>query len=371
MSFSEKVKLETVPRLPDARHCQIAEFAGIFSGCGSYSLGKRPYLLIRTENLTVAKKSYTLFRATFGVQPHIRLRRLSKNSLPKICFPILGRFLPSEGGDVGTSATEDDKNLAKAGSEGSVSEVFGQSPGGRTERLLAVTDREKVNTILKSLKILSDTVAHTGQANVAAENAHTAVSDRLIASECCKRAYLRGAFLVSGSVTNPEKNYHLEIVSHTAAHCQQLIDAASYFGIEAKLAERKKYYVFYIKDGSMISDFLNIIGAHKALMDFENVRILKDVRNTVNRRVNCETANISKTVHAASRHVEDIRYIEAHGGLSMLPEKLENMARLRLEYPDISLSELGEMFDEPITKSGVNHRLRKISEYADSLRGKV
>lgn len=142
------------------------------------------------------------------------------------------------------------------------------------------------------------------------------------------------------------------------------------FSMDAKIVLRKKYFVLYIKEGTQIVDFLNVIEAHIALMDFENVRILKEVRNSVNRQVNCETANINKTVTAAAKQIEDIQYLQEHMGFSQLADGLKEIAELRLEYPDSSLVELGKMLSKPIGKSGVNHRLRKISEFAEQLREK-
>ena len=138
---------------------------------------------------------------------------------------------------------------------------------------------------------------------------------------------------------------------------------------ETKIIFRKKYYVVYLKEGACIVDLLNVCEAPVSLMKLENLRILKEMRNSVNRRVNCETANIAKTVNAASRQMEDIEYLEVHYGFQNLPESLQQMAEIRLEHPDMSLKELGECFDPPIGKSGVNHRLRKLSELADKLRG--
>ena len=190
----------------------------------------------------------------------------------------------------------------------------------------------------------------------------------LVERNCCKRAYIRGAFLAAGSLTNPEKGYHFEIVCEAESQAQLVMNIISDFGLEPKLIQRKKYYVVYIKDGSMIVDVLNVMGAHVSLMDMENVRILKDMRNAVNRRVNCETANINKTVSAAVKQIEDIRYIEQVKGLKYLPDNLRDIARLRLEEPELPLKELGEKLNPPLGKSGVNHRLRKISEIANELR---
>ncbi|MGN0436276.1 MAG: DNA-binding protein WhiA [Wujia sp.] len=195
------------------------------------------------------------------------------------------------------------------------------------------------------------------------------IADRiLIERSCCKQAYLRGAFLASGSMTNPEKAYHFEIVCNDAPHAELIAYIMSDFGLEPGTVRRKKYYVVYLKDGSMIVDILNVMGAHKSLMGMENVRILKDMRNSVNRRVNCETANINKTVSAAVKQIEDIRFIEQTKGLKYLPDNLRILAELRLEEPEMPLKELGERLVPPLGKSGVNHRLRKISEIAGELR---
>ena len=196
----------------------------------------------------------------------------------------------------------------------------------------------------------------------------TTIERLLISKNCCKQAFIRGAFIAGGSVTNPEKSYHFEIVCDTEDMAKLLIDIIKDFDIEAKLIERKKSYVVYIKDGSMIVDLLNVMGAHMSLMDMENVRILKDVRNRVNRKVNCETANLNKTVNAAVKQIEDIRFIEETKGLKYLPEGLRAVARLRMEEPELSLFDLGQMLSPPLGKSGVNHRLRKISEIAGELR---
>ena len=190
----------------------------------------------------------------------------------------------------------------------------------------------------------------------------------LISKNCCKQAYIRGAFIAGGSVTNPEKGYHLEIVCDTEEKAGLLIDVIKDFDVDAKLTERKHSFVVYIKDGSMIVDLLNVMGAHVSLMDMENVRILKDVRNRVNRKVNCETANLNKTVNAAVKQIDDIKFIESKKGLKYLPDNLRVIAEIRLEEPELSLVDLGKMLDPPLGKSGVNHRLRKISEIAGELR---
>lgn len=190
----------------------------------------------------------------------------------------------------------------------------------------------------------------------------------LLRQNCCRRAFLRGAYLSVGSMSDPAKGYHLEFDCDDQRKAASLQEVLSSFGIESKMIQRKKYYVVYLKEGSAIADLLNICEAPIALMDFENQRILREIGNSINRRVNCEAANIVKTVNAASRQVEDIQFLQEKLGLQNLPENLREMAQIRLEYPDLSLKELGELFAVPIGKSGVNHRLRKLSELADKLR---
>ncbi|MBR6628252.1 MAG: DNA-binding protein WhiA [Lachnospiraceae bacterium] len=194
------------------------------------------------------------------------------------------------------------------------------------------------------------------------------VSPILLKSSCCKRAFLRGAFLSVGSISDPQKQYHLEFVCPDEPKARQLQEVIQTFDIEAKIVQRKKYFVVYLKEGSGIVDLLNVCEAHVALMELENLRILKEMRNSINRRVNCEAANITKTVNAATRQIEDIIYIRDKYGFENLPESLRQMAEVRLEYPDAPLKELGSYLEPPVGKSGVNHRLRKLSELAENIR---
>ena len=192
----------------------------------------------------------------------------------------------------------------------------------------------------------------------------------LIKNSCCKRAYLRGCYMAVGSMSDPYKSYHLELVCGLQAQAEQLLKILHDFSLDAKMIVRKKYHVVYMKEGENIADFLNITEAHKALMEFENTRIYKGMRNMVNRKVNCEAANITKTVNAATRQVEDIRLIREKMGLEGLPEPLRQMAYVRLENPQASLGELGKLLDPPVGKSGVNHRLRNLGELAKELKVK-
>lgn len=194
------------------------------------------------------------------------------------------------------------------------------------------------------------------------------VNSLLIRHSCCARAWLRGVFLSAGSMSDPQKSYHLEFVCDENAQAVQLREVLSEFQIEARIIGRKKYQVVYLKEGAGIVDLLNVMGAHVSLMELENMRILKEMRNSINRRVNCETANISKTVTAAGRQIEDILLIRDRYGFENLPDNLRQMAEVRLEYPDAALKELGGYLEPVVGKSGVNHRLRRLSEIADRIR---
>ncbi len=313
MSFSSRVKEEIARQQSSARHCCIAEFAAIFHLCGKIRQEADGilFLEIYTENLTVAEKSYTLLRNTFKVQVDVMVRNHNVR-LSSIRYSLF------------------------------------------------VREKKAVILILKAIKMLDEAGNLWG--------GFQQVHQRLVQNTCCKRAYLRGSFLVAGSITNPEKAYHLEIAVQSRQYARQLQMLSASFGVAGKIVERKKYYVLYMKEGSQIVDFLNVMEAHVALMELENVRILKELRNSVNRQVNCETANINKTVTAAARQIEDIRYLQCHLGFSQLADGLREIAELRMEYPDGSLQELGQMLSPPISKSGVNHRLRKISRIADQMR---
>ena len=190
-----------------------------------------------------------------------------------------------------------------------------------------------------------------------------AVKNALVQAVCCKRA-----FIAAGSMSNPSKSYHFEIVCNRLEEAEYLKSMMNAFDLDAKIIERKKTYVVYLKEGAQIVDVLNVMEAHVALLEFENIRIMKEMRNSVNRKVNCETANINKTVSAAVRQMEDIKYIRDTVGFDRLPEGLKDVALTRLAYPDASLKELGGLLETPVGKSGVNHRLRKLSEIAVKLR---
>lgn len=223
--------------------------------------------------------------------------------------------------------------------------------------ILSITDREDVETILKGTKMDFQYILQYEKC----------VAPILLKNSCCKRFFLKIVYLLIGSMSDPEKGYHLEFVCTNERQAQQVRDVLGHFEIESKIIQRKKYWIVYLKEGSGIVELLNVMGAHVSLMNLENLRILKDVRNTVNRRVNCETANISKTITASSKQITDIQKLIDYKELERLPQNLQEMARVRLEYPDITLQELGEFLNPKVGKSGVNHRLRKLSERADLL----
>ncbi len=313
MSFSSKVKSELLHHFGEARHCNIAEIAAIINCCGDISQNNGNFCIkIHTENVSVARKYFTLLKNTFNIECEMLVKR--NNALKK------NRVYIFELDD----------------------------------------DGDKAKKVLMSTGILR---AKDGEYNV-----YHDISPVVLSSTCCKRAFIRGAFLSSGSISDPEKNYHAEFVCDYEVFSEQLKDIINSFGLDSKVIKRKEQYVVYIKEGEQITDLLNVMEAHVSLMDMENVRILKDMRNNVNRKVNCETANLKKTIAASVKHVEDIVFIKDNYGLEYLPKNLEEMARARLEYPEASLKELGEMMDPKVGKSGVNHRLRKISIIAEGLR---
>lgn len=315
MSFSSKVKDELSKQISPARHCQIAEIAAIISLCGKIIIDEddRYCIKIHTENLAVARKYFTLLKKTFNINTDVSIRNhayLKKNGT---YFVVVRQDL-------------------------------------------------QARRILKTCKLLDD----RGEV---AENLNV-VKNLVIQNPCCRRAFIRGAFLAAGSISDPEKFYHAEIVSFSREKAEQLRNIIHTFGMDAKIVLRKKYYVVYLKEGNQIVDLLNVMEAPVALMELENIRIVKEMRGSINRQVNCETANINKTVSAAVKQIEDIIYLKDTIGFDGLPENLLEAAVVRLEQPEATLKELGEALSPPVGKSGVNHRLRKLSILAAEHREK-
>lgn len=257
---------------------------------------------------------------------------------------------------------------------------FGCDAGGNDKKIKLISENPSVgrkyftllektfiingaaDKVLQAVKVLDE----HGQIHPLSEE----VDPLLLKNSCCRRAFLRGAFLCLGSMSDPHKGYHLEFVCEYEPWARQIKHMAAGFDIETRIIRRKKYYVVYLKEGAGIVDLLNVIGAHRALMQFESLRVEKEVRNSINRQVNCEAANITKTVNAASRQIEDIEYLKKYYGLSNLPDGLRETAQVRLEHPESSLTELGGYLNPPVGKSGVNHRLRKLGEIAEKIKGK-
>lgn len=311
MSFSKDVKDELSIQMNDSRHCRLAELAAILSFGGQVIRpGNQIFLKFQTESPVVARKYFTLIKKTFNISIEISVKH--------------------------NQHLNDNKGYT-----------------------LLIRDTDLAVQILQALKLPYEN-SRDGKIGIAGQ--------LVVQNTCCKRAFIRGAFLVAGSMSNPKKAYHLEIVTEDSLKAMQLQSIIQAFSIDAKIVPRKKNFVVYIKEGSQIVDLLNVMEAHVALMDLENVRILKEMRNQVNRQVNCEAANISKTVAAASKQIDDIIFIRDNIGYGDLAEGLEDIARLRIMHPEASLKELGMMLSPPIGKSGVNHRLRKLSMIAEDYR---
>lgn len=223
--------------------------------------------------------------------------------------------------------------------------------------------------IIKDYNLIDCMISNLGIKNSNDFSLNSPINADITARNCCKRAYIRMAFVCCGSVNDPSKHYHLEFADNDYDHSQNLIELISEFGINMKIVERKNHYVIYCKEAEQIVDLLNVMSAYKALLEFENLRVVKEVRNNVNRIVNCETANINKIVNTSVRQIEDIQCIIDKKGINYLSENLRAVAETRIKYPDVSLKELGEYLTPPLGKSGVNHRLKKIHEIAESLKG--
>lgn len=310
MSFSLEVKMELSHIEESAECCRRAELAGILrAGLNLRHTPDGPRLLLATENAPLSRRLFTLIKEIYRFEPKISMlktRRFKAHAVYRLDFSGL------------------------------------MEEGGRK--------------VLDGIGLLAD------QASGEMVYHHFKTRNR-----CCKRAYLRGCFLANGSISDPDKSYHLEVAFRNKVQADEFMNYLKEFGLEPRFIMRKNHFLVYLKEGQEIVDFLNVIGAHNALMNLENIRIMKEMRNQVNRIVNCETANLSKTVDASFRQTESIRYIKEHSGLENLPKPLYQIALLRLENPDVSLTELGKMLNPPLSKSGVNHRLRKIEKIAESL----
>lgn len=306
MSFASDVKKELTTLEVHIEHAK-AELAALIRMNGAVTLVNRQFILnVQTENAAIARRIYTLLKDHYHVNSELLVRRKMK--------------------------------LKK-------------------NNVYIVRLKQETQSILEDLEIMDGLMFNTR------------VSSTIMGNEQKMRSYLRGAFLAGGSVNNPETSrYHLEIYSMYEEQCQDLCDMLIYYGLNGRVTERRNGYITYLKGAEEIADFLVLVGATNAMLKFEDVRIVRDLRNSVNRLMNCENANMNKTADAAKKQIENIQLIENKVGLDSLPEKLREVAEVRLENPEISLKELGEILPSgPITKSGINHRIRKINEFAEQL----
>ncbi|MET3557337.1 DNA-binding protein WhiA [Streptococcus rupicaprae] len=303
MSFTVKVKEELISL---STH-EAFELAAIIKLSGSLGLGQDGLTLsITTENAKVARHVYELILKHYAIKAEIR---------------------------------------------------YHQKTNLRKNRVYQVFLEEGVQTVLNEL--------HLADSFFGLE---TGIDQRILGQEEASRAYLRGAFLASGSVKDPEKGrYQLEISSIYTDHAQDLAQLMQGFLLDAKVIERKKGSVTYLQRAEDIMDFFIVIGAMAARDSFEEVKILRETRNDLNRANNVETANIARTVTASVRTINNIIKLDGQLGLDNLPADLREVAILRMEHPDYSIQELADSLTVPITKSGVNHRLRKLNKLADDL----
>lgn len=314
MSFSSDVKAEIIQDIPSARHCRTASLAALLCCIGRFDRDSEGEyrLFLDTDNMDVVRKCFTLIRKTINIST------------------------------VSWFVTDRD----------------GYEPRGWIQTELP---SDTVKELAQKIRVID-------KAGELREDRDQRVDPGLIDRSCCKRNYLKDLFLCCGSVSNPRKEYHLEWSCSSRKQALQLQGVLLSLGKESKAVLRKRFHVVYFKDSADIVDLLNLMGASVSMMEMENQRILKELRNSVNRRVNCETANIGKTVSASRKQIQDIRFLEESGILRTLPESLRKMAELRMQYPDTPLRELGELAVPPVGKSGVNHRLRRLSEIAGKYR---
>ncbi len=311
MSFSSDVKKELTTQKPGKKCCQLAQITGFLRFAGSITLGLSGMgVKVSTENPAVARDFAQQVKDYFGTK---------------------------------TSLSVEEAPLSR----------------GRSYEL-SITPDMNADAVLRETGILS---VKEGSNYIT-----DGLSGDITRKRCCKKAALRGAFLASGTISSPaSKGYHMDISCGSPALAEDIRKLMASFGLRAKVTERKGKFVVYLKDGEQIADFLGLIGANTQMFSYQNVKIAREVKNEVIRRNNCELANVNKTVNAAQKQIADIRKIEECRGLDFLPQKLRETAEKRLENPEVPLSELAELFDPPLKKSGLNHRFEKIAEIAKNL----
>lgn len=320
MSFSNDVKEELFKIIPGARHCRIAELASLVCmGAGTFG-STAGEAVFSFDNRMSAEKAATLIKRLFEETVDVESSKIRNTTQYRI----------TTRGELATGILKTVK-------------IKTSFP---TNFKVDNSEQNKDNIMRNGVK--PDAIVYQ--------------------QTCCKRAFLRGAFLSTGSISDPEKDYHLEFSLCSLSLARMLVMMMNEFEVDARIITRKKAYIVYIKDSEMISLLLTVMDARVALMNLENIRILKDMRNAINRRVNCETANIEKTVRAAGKQVEDIMFLRDKVGFEDLSDDLKMTAQLRLEHPDISLAELAAIHPQTVSRSGINHRLKKLSDMADKLR---
>ena len=314
MSFSSEVKEELSRQTDSARHCRIAFLTALFH--------MAPVL---TED-------------TIGIRTDLEY------------------------------ASQAFANVLKKVVQAPVSEE--KRPKGKSwEFTVTVPGKEQVKSLLEAMKY--DRSPDTGHLPEQDEIRSILPSRLLLQKTCCRRAYLRGVFLMTGSVSDPSKSYHLEIVFQRQEDARMIVKLMDSLGFGARVSTRKSRFVVYLKESEQISDLLGAMGATLCLMKLENERILKDIAGNINRQVNFDAANLKKTGVTSKRQREDIEYIDKTVGLGTLSATLQQAAYLRLEMPDASLQELSEASQPHVGKSGINHRLKRLESIAQELRTKA
>jgi len=305
MTFSANAKGEMSRTELSGECCEMAELSAIMHTAGSLRIsGGGMALRIDTENAAVARRVFSLLKSLYGL--HVK--------------------------------TEMHTNQLKH------NHIYSLNVDSQSARMVALDTR-----------LLGD------------EGIKFGTDESFVAKQCCKISFVRGAFLGGGSITNPEKRYHMEFVSGQKEFAEGLLNIIRELGVVAKMILRGKSHVVYLKEADAIIKLLTMMGAHSTILKIESIRIMKSVRNNVNRKVNCETGNLTKTVNAAVRQKENIEYIDKHMGLEKLSPNLRNVAQARLEYPQATLGELADILGAA-SKSGINHKLRKLKSIAEQLR---
>ena len=310
MSFSSEIKDEVAKIKVDDYKIILSELAGITPMCGILNFkNNKTSMEYITENAPVARRIFTFLRRSFGFD--VEVKNVRSTQLKKNVF------------------------------------------------IIYISQDESCRLLLDELKYIKG--ASVFMINYA--------STDLIKTSNEKKAYIRGAFMGSGSITDPKKGYHLEFVSENESNAYFLRDTINEFGLKSKVIMRKEKYIIYIKDSEQISDFLSLIGAYNSVLNYENVRVIKEMRNNVNRIVNCETANLNKTVKSSYDQVEDIKLIEREIGIENLDEDLKAIAKIRLENRSMSLNDIANSIEPKLSKSTVNYRFKKLRRIANKLRG--